>query len=709
MLSHFSPTPRRATDMATTSSPADALPNPQPNSLSASLPPTRADFLSAPMRLARRLDADFLPPETPWAWDEDAEVLLTEADFRRAALGWRRAAEKLLAKGVATVLLHSEDTIETAPALFGCWSAGLETLLTGRADEGALQEVRASGLSPALALDFAALAGPADAVLSPETASDESLFESPALIDTDRVLLSLWTSGSTGEPKRVPKRLSQFFGECEAIDMSMRETLGDAFPDRTVVFATVTHQHIYGLLFRLGWPLLGRGLVTRRRHHFPEMLAKAMEAAPSVDGRPLPILLISSPAHLARFTVPEVFSSVRDRVLLSVSSAGPLPPEGALAAHRAFGATPYEILGSTETGGIASRRRVVTENETVETPAWVPTPGMRVTLAREGEAVERPLQVGDEGLLALTSRQLHHPTELGADRIRITDVSPEGEVLGFTLLGRNDRILKVEGKRFSADALQKAVLTMAVAPSGEPLFSDVRALVTRREREETALVAVVRPEALPHLLKEGKRALLQRLRKGLLSSFEAVTLPRRLRIVSHLPVNAQAKVTLSALEALFDPRRPEWLTLFDRTDTATGVRTTCLTAEMRPDLLWFSGHFPELPLLPGVASLELVRQAAEMVRQADACVLSLRNLKFKSPVFPSERLLLTLTIKPRPIDAAEAADGAEADVSFLWQRPEKPLWDALYAARPEARQMAYDRLSQTAPVTAQGTLRLRFS
>lgn len=643
------------------------------------------------LRLARRLDADFAAPDHPWGWDEDRRTFLTNDDFRASAFAWREAARELLANGIEAVLLHSEETLAITPALFGCWSAGLETLLTGRADREILEEVRRSNLRIALGLDFERFAQDHDTVLRP--VEHPTLVDRPAPIDTDRVLLSLWTSGSTGEPKRVPKRLSQFFTECEAIDRTITIESGLAADEMALVFATVTHQHIYGLLFRLGWPLLGRGIVTNRRHHFPEMLARAMSEAPyELSDRALPLFLISSPAHLTRFTQPELFADVRDCVALSVSSAGPLPPEGALAAFRAFGATPYEILGSTETGGIAGRRRVVTPEGEVETPDWVPTPGMAVGI--EGNAEPK---TGDEGLLTLTSAQLEHPTETGADRIRATKTR-EGSVLAFTLLGRADRILKVEGKRFSGDAMKRALLDAAKRPDGKPLFEDARVLVTTREREETAVVSVLAKDALPFVLANGKSSILRDLRRALSESFDAVTLPRRLRLVTAFPVNAQAKITRDALLALFDETRPEWLTLTDRVEG--DVRTLRLTAEMRPSLEWFSGHFPDLPILPGVASLELVRRAVETLQGSSAEVLSLRNLKFKSPVFPGERVILTLRMTPKD-------DGH--DVAFTWARPGRDAWMSLSDLAPEEVQMAYDRLSQTAEITAQGTLRLHFA
>ena len=127
----------------------------------------RPFFTPAELRLARRLDADFAASDLPWGWDEDRRAFLTNDDFRLRAFAWREAAAALVSRGVEAVLLHSEETLAIAPALFGCWSAGLETLLTGRADREILEEVRRSGLRIALGLDFERFAEPDDAVLRP--------------------------------------------------------------------------------------------------------------------------------------------------------------------------------------------------------------------------------------------------------------------------------------------------------------------------------------------------------------------------------------------------------------------------------------------------------------------------------------------------------------------------------------------------------------
>ena len=55
--------------------------------------------------------------------------------------------------------------------------------------------------------------------------------------------LYFYTSGSTGQPKKIPRSLQQLFNEVCGLDASFD------LPEQAIAIATVSHQHIYGLLF----------------------------------------------------------------------------------------------------------------------------------------------------------------------------------------------------------------------------------------------------------------------------------------------------------------------------------------------------------------------------------------------------------------------------------------------------------------------------
>ena len=70
-------------------------------------------------------------------------------------------------------------------------------------------------------------------------------------LDRDAPFAEFETSGTTGEGRWIPKALRHLEDEVEALEAAF----GARLPDGTRVFATVSHQHIYGLLFRVLWPL----------------------------------------------------------------------------------------------------------------------------------------------------------------------------------------------------------------------------------------------------------------------------------------------------------------------------------------------------------------------------------------------------------------------------------------------------------------------
>ncbi len=53
---------------------------------------------------------------------------------------------------------------------------------------------------------------------------------------------------------------------------------------------------------------------------------------------------------------------------------------------------------------------------------------------------------------------------------------------------------------------------------------------------------------------------------------------------------------------------------------------------------WFSGHFPDNPILPGIAQLNMTADVIALSRQENLCIRQLSRVKFKKIVRPGERL-----------------------------------------------------------------------
>lgn len=61
-----------------------------------------------------------------------------------------------------------------------------------------------------------------------------------------------------------------------------------------------------------------------------------------------------------------------------------------------------------------------------------------------------------------------------------------------------------------------------------------------------------------------------------------------------------------------------------------------------PDLLWFRGHFPGRPILPGIVQLHWALHYAHECLGLDVPAARDFQIKFKAVVVPEDRLLLVL-------------------------------------------------------------------
>lgn len=399
-----------------------------------------------------------------------------------------------------------------------------------------------------------------------------------AAVDTqlraDTLLAVLSTSGTTGIPEVEPKTAGQLLGEIDALEA----TLG--WGESDVVLATVPAQHLYGLLFSVLLPLrVGAPLVTSPRvepgEFHPLVLAE-------VAARFGATRLVTVPAHLRALLAAEVdLGPVRE----IVTSAARLDPSVAREAEARFGVPVIDVLGSTETGGIALRRAAQSER-------WRPLPGVRVKADERSRLwIESPfaagagraLETGDRGEVALDGTFVH--------------------------LGRHDGVVKIGGKRFSLQELERVAREL-------PGVSDAVAL--RRE------VPGLRGEEL-WLALETSETDVAAFRRELAARLDPVFVPRKLRLVPRLPRSERGKVPREELAALFTPD---------------------LTLTLAADSPRFVGHFPNAPLLPAVALLVDTILPAARARFGVSTLKGLERLRFLRPLCPGARIELRLEKTP---------------------------------------------------------------
>ena len=499
----------------------------------------------------------------------------TSHDLLRRVRAWHEAFAVAPGRRYA---LHLEDSLEFVAALLGAWHADKivylpadilpSTLLTLAADVDGFAGTFADGLQRKSTLP------------PPDVAWDD--------LDPETIRLVLYTSGSAGDPVAIGKCLRQLDSEIATLESRFGALLGDA-----QVHGTVSHQHIYGLLFRVLWPLATQRRFATYRLAYPEQIAALPGSQPTA--------LVASPALLKRLPESVDWSSTRSALRAVFSSGGPLHAEAGVAIDRLWGQKVIEVFGSTETGGIAIR---VSGHGT-----WQPLPGVECKV--------------DEAALLVRSRHLAENHWLRTeDRARMV-----GE--GFELLGRSDRLIKLEERRISLDAIERAL-------RADGLVDEARVVVLAGSRERVVAVIVPSAAGCALLSSAGRKILIDRLRDALHRQVDPIAVPKLWRFVAALPGDAQGKTTMKQLAELFRATQPvpEW--------NERSASDAKLQVAVTGDLAVFDGHFPGAHVLPGVA---LVDWAIAWGRDAFGIptpFVRMDALKFQRLVRPNTQLQLEL-------------------------------------------------------------------
>ena len=329
-------------------------------------------------------------------------------------------------------------------------------------------------------------------------------------IEADKTRIMLYTSGSTGQPKAVLQRLTEF----EADNAFAGSKWGEEFLKRKLI-STVSQHHIYGFLFSQTLPFSLGVPVRRTRIEFPEEFEQLDDES---------YMIITVPAFLKRTSMQREGMSLNLRSPWIFTSGGVLLPELAEETENIFGFWPVEIYGSTETSGIAWRQ----SKDGLE---WTPFANAKVWK-------------DETGCLTVISPYIKDPA--GFATSDLVEICKNGK---FLLKGRADSVVKIEEKRVSLVEMENRL-------GGTGLVADCSVVLVNENPQIPYLAAavVLNDEGKKKFAGQAEEDADQYFCSCLLKFFEKAVLPKKFRYLEKIPADSQGKKKKSEIQGLFSAK-----------------------------------------------------------------------------------------------------------------------------------------------------------
>jgi acyl-coenzyme A synthetase/AMP-(fatty) acid ligase len=420
----------------------------------------------------------------------------TYPEIHRLAMAIRRHGSAMREEG-KLLCLCTENKALLAAALLASLTGGPRLVFPYAFSRQAVEDVLKTMPVSAILADCPGDFPPGPRVILPDMLAGGEP-EPGNFLDADEPFLMLFTGGSTGTPKVWAKTPRNMIEEARYMIARFRITAQDIF------LSTVPPQHIYGLLFSVLVPLIASARVLEGVYVFPrEILKMAEESGATV--------LVSVPAC---YRVLKGDFLERHRLRLTFSSAGALDPGDADYFREKTGLDVNEIYGSTETGGVATRRR------SCDGDSWN---GLGPV---EWQIMDGRLQVRSPFISPSLPRN-------EAGFFVTADRAEENGKGRFILRGRADDVVKIGGKRVDLAEIQEKIKKI------EGVHDVLVVLLPREKGRQTALAALVVTELNPGELRRQMTALI-----------EPYAMPRRFVTVEKIPVTPTGKSDRQEIERI---------------------------------------------------------------------------------------------------------------------------------------------------------------
>ena len=509
----------------------------------------------------------------------------------RTASELRRDAAKLAASlpearpGSHVLLVFESDRYAFAVALLAAWARGHAVMLP--------PDDRPQTIGTLLQhADVATLVHDTRAGGYPTV--DELLASEAGLpADAHAPSLGLATVFSAQLEHAHRKSSAQLLAEIDAVAELLEPSPGER------ILVDVPPNHLFGLVYGVLLPLQYGAAFSRAISPSAEAVIAGIEAHQTP-------VWVSVPHRLQLCAAAGERLRALRRVLCGVR---PLPPATARALCSDH-TTVIELLGSTETGGIAWR------TAGADAP-WQSLPGVETT-------------VDDRGRLLVDSAFLSNDVPRPYPTAERARPHPNG---GFEHLGHADELVEVDGRSVELPALREWLLS-------RPELLDAEVQHVWAPEGVTLLVAIV-----------GSRCEPDTLRRALLERFDLGDLPCRMQQVEQLERDRLGGVERTLLLRTFglaaDGRPLATRIELVPSDADLDEERVTAVARVPSSYVHFEGHFDGYPILAAVVQLhELLLPLARRARPELGELTSLQQLKFLGRISPGDEITVVLRFPP---------------------------------------------------------------
>ena len=411
------------------------------------------------------------------------------------------------------------------------------------------------------------------------------------VIDSDFEAIGVFTSGSTGIPVQISKKIWQLENEVAAMEF----TFGKAIAKDVIFNRTVSHQHFFGMPFGLLWALT-RG----------SQISRFVIKGPHKWESTVPQVLITSPSFLKSVAeTTSQHSNIGSRIDSIFCAGGVLDSASFSTINEITKTRVVDIYGSSETGHIA----------------WKSSPDMSWQV-QEGVEFKKPI----DSVLQIKSKFCP-----SYDWFPTSDLAAQkGE--SFEILGRADQIIKIEGTRISLSQLVESI-------NESDFVDDCRICdLGNGRRSQLGGVLKLTKQGIDEVDLNGKLHLVNKIKESLRGKVNSISIPRRWRFVEDFPRNSLGKVLKIELDELFSPELKMPIVI-SRVSQGGSLQ---LFLDMSKCLQCFKGHFNEFPVVPGVALIEWAIKYAQAQLLKNRTFIGMSQIKFLKFIKPNQVVWLKL-------------------------------------------------------------------